>query len=58
MDMLVGDYEMKIKKIEHHTSDIPEQYYDVINASPYNNFLIHTNTGTIVSHNCFCDEID
>ena len=34
-----------------------KQYYDVINAYPYNNFLIKTNENYICSHNCFQDEI-
>ena len=29
-----------------------ELVYDVVNASPHHNFLIPTNTGSIVSHNC------
>ena len=28
------------------------QYYDVINCKPFHNFLIKTNSGYIVSHNC------
>ncbi len=48
---------MKIKsiKINHHNT--PKKYYDVINANPYNNFLIKTNSSYICSHNCFFDEI-
>lgn len=48
---------MKIKSIAINYLDTPKKYYDVINANPYNNFLIKTNTGTICSHNCFFDEI-
>lgn len=48
---------MKIKKIEKIQLETPKKYYDVINADPYNNFLIETNTSYIVSHNCFFDEI-
>lgn len=48
---------MKIKKIEKIQLETLKKYYDVINADPYNNFLIETNTGYIVSHNCFFDEI-
>ena len=48
---------MKIKSIKINHLDTPKKYYDVINADPYNNFLIKTNTGAICSHNCFCDEI-
>jgi len=49
---------MKIKSITHHTLDIPKQYYDVIDAYPYNNFLIKTKSNCVCSHNCFFDEIN
>lgn len=48
---------MKIKSIKKNILPQPKQYYDVINADPYNNFLIKTNTGYIGSHNCFFDEV-
>lgn len=48
---------MKIKKISKINLETPKQYYDVINANPYNNFLIKTEQGYICSHNCFVDEI-
>lgn len=48
---------MKIKSIKHVQLDTPQPFYDVINANPYNNFLIATNSGSICSHNCFFDEI-
>lgn len=48
---------MKIKTIKKVTLDEPKQYYDVINANPYNNFLIKTNKGYVGSHNCFFDEV-
>lgn len=48
---------MKIKSIKKVILDEPKQYYDVINAFPYNNFLIKTNDNYICSHNCFVDEI-
>lgn len=48
---------MRIKSINKVLLDKPKTYYDVINANPYNNFLIKTNSGAIVSHNCFFDEI-
>ena len=48
---------MKIKSIKKNILSQPKQYYDVINADPYNNFLIKTNTGYIGSHNCFFDEV-
>lgn len=48
---------MKIKSIKKIILEHPKQYYDVINANPYNNFLIKTNTSYIGSHNCFFDEV-
>ena len=48
---------MKIKSIKIAHLEEPKQYYDVINANPYNNFLVKTNSGYICSHNCFFDEI-
>ena len=48
---------MKIKSIKKVILNEPKQFYDVINADPYNNFLIKTNSGYICSHNCFFDEI-
>lgn len=51
---------MKIKSIRKVASEKPVDFYDVINANPFNNFLIKTNSSYIVSHNClasFFDEI-
>lgn len=51
---------MRIKSINKIVYSEPKQYYDVINANPYNNFLVKTNDSCIVSHNClasFFDEI-
>lgn len=48
---------MKIKSIKKVLLNEEKQYYDVINANPYNNFLIKTSTSYIGSHNCFFDEI-
>ena len=48
---------MKIKSIRKVCLDHPKQFYDVINANPYNNFPIKTNSGYVVSHNCFFDEV-
>ena len=48
---------MKIVKIQHSIHDKPKKYYDVINANPYNNFFVKTNSSYICSHNCFFDEI-
>lgn len=53
---------MKIKSINKVKLENPKQYYDVINAYPYNNFLIETNTSFVGSHNCifanFTDEVN
>lgn len=43
---------MKIKSITKVLLDEPKQFYDVIEASPYNNFLVRTGDSYIVSHNC------
>ena len=48
---------MKIKQIQINELDQPKQFYDIINANPYNNFVVNTNSGMVVSHNCFVDEI-
>lgn len=48
---------MKIKSIKKVTLSEEKQYYDVVNAYPYNNFLVKTNSGYVCSHNCFFDEI-
>ena len=50
---------MKIKSIKKVILDEPKQFYDVVEASPYNNFLIKTNDSYVVSHNCnFSDEVN
>ena len=50
---------MKIKSIKRVILDEPKQFYDVVEASPYNNFLIKTNDSYVVSHNCnFSDEVN
>ena len=50
---------MKIKSIKKVKLSEPKQYYDVVEANPYNNFLIKSNSGYVVSHNCsFEDEIN
>ena len=48
---------MKIKSIKKIIFDKPQPFYDVINANPWNNFLIKTKDTYVVSHNCFFDEI-
>lgn len=48
---------MKIKRITKIKNSEPKKYYDVINANPYNNFLVKTGTGYVCSHNCFQDEV-
>lgn len=42
----------KIKRITKVVLPEKKQYYDIIGATPYNNFLIKTNTSYIGSHNC------
>ena len=50
---------MKINRIEKIKYDNPIPVYDVVLATPNNNFLIKTNTNYIVSHNCgILDEIN
>lgn len=49
---------MKIKSIKVNYLEKPKQYYDVINADPYNNFFIKTDSAYICSHNCFFDEVN
>lgn len=50
---------MKIKSIRRTILSSPKQYYDVIEARPYNNFLIKTDSDYIVSHNCnVTDEVN
>lgn len=48
---------MKIRKITKVQLEQPKPFYDVINANPYNNFLIKSKSGYVCSHNCFFDEI-
>ena len=59
-DVLMGAVSGKTARMpvigaEEAWLDAPNQYYDVINAKPYDNFLIRTSGGYVVSHNC--DEI-
>ena len=50
---------MKIKSIKPIKFGYNEQFYDVIDCYPYHNFIIKTNNGEIVSHNCnFTDEVN
>ena len=54
-DELIGvqpDYLHKVIDCRCVTLNDEKQYYDVIDASPFNNFLVRTNSGMIVSHNC------
>lgn len=61
-DELIGvqpDCLHKVVDCKCVTLNDEKQYYDVIDASPFNNFLVRTNSGMIVSHNCnFTDEIN
>ena len=50
---------MRIRSIsKEHTAE-PVAVYDVINANPYNNFLVKTRTSGrwVVAHNCMIDEV-
>lgn len=50
---------MKIKSIKKIELDQEIPVYDVVDATPYHNFLIKTPTSSIVSHNCgLLDEVD
>lgn len=50
---------MKIASIQKVILESPKQYYDVVEATPYNNFIIKTNSGAIISHNCnLTDEVN
>lgn len=50
---------MRIKSVKKIILDAPKQYYDVIEAQPYSNFLLKTNSGYTISHNCnFTDEVN
>lgn len=50
---------MKIKSIKKVTMNEEKQFYDVIEANPFHNFLIKTNKACVVSHNCnFSDEVN
>jgi len=50
---------MKIKSIKKVILAEPKQYYDIIEAAPYHNFIIKTNNSEIISHNCnFSDEVN
>lgn len=54
-DELIGvqpDYTHKVIDCKCVTLNDEKQYYDVIDAYPFNNFLVRTNSGMIVSHNC------
>lgn len=64
-DLTLGDIlmakqsesECRLASVKRVIMDAPKQFYDVIEANPYNNFLLKTNSGYIVSHNCnFTDE--
>ena len=56
-DELIND--IGISEINEIFFSIPEPVYDIINVKPYNNFLISTNSGYIISHNCaILDEIN
>lgn len=50
---------MRIKSIKRVKLYNKKQFYDIIEASPYNNFLVKSESTYIVSHNCnFTDEVN
>lgn len=49
---------MKIKSIVKKILDEPKQYYDIINAYPYNNFVVQCGESFVVAHNCLVDEVN
>lgn len=58
-DGLFGSGNVGIKRIARHVLPEEKQFYDVVDASPWHNFLIKANSGYIVSHNCnFTDEVN
>ena len=66
-DLTLGDIlmakqsesECRLASVKRVILDAPKQFYDVIEANPYNNFLLKTKSGYIVSHNCnFTDEVN
>jgi len=50
---------MKIKSVKKVQLNNSKQFYDVVECSPYHNFIVQTNKGNIISHNCnFSDEVN
>lgn len=50
---------MKIKSIQKIVLPEEKQYYDVVDSGDFHNFLIKTNSGYIISHNCnMSDEVN
>lgn len=45
-------------ELSYTVSPVNIPVYDVINANPYNNFLINIDGNNVVAHNCFMDEMD
>jgi len=49
---------MKIQSIHKNIYEYNVPMYDVINANPYNNFLVKSSNKFVVSHNCgMLDEV-
>lgn len=58
VDNIENRISIKIAAIRINKLSEPKQFYDVVDAAPYHNFIIKTNSSTIISHNCsFEDEI-
>lgn len=53
-----GTESIPVKHIQIRLTAHRVPVYDVINADPYNNFLISTSSGYIISHNCMIDEMN
>lgn len=60
MHLITSDMNViKIDNIEVVTYDEPVKVYDVIDVKPYHNFIIKTNSTSVVSHNCaIMDELN
>lgn len=59
IDNIIQARGMKIKSIQKIILPEAKQYYDVIDSGPFHNFLIKTNSGYVISHNCnFSDEVN
>lgn len=60
MHLITSDMKViKIDNIEVVTYDEPIKVYDVIDVKPYHNFIVKTNSTSVISHNCaIMDELN